>query len=47
MKAEVARAVVRPLVRMDELTEAADLLAAIWGYPARSSSGATGYWPAG
>jgi len=34
MKAEVARAVVRPLVRMDELTEAADLLAAIWGYPA-------------
>jgi predicted GNAT superfamily acetyltransferase len=33
MKAEVAQAVVRPLVDMDELSRAADLLADIWGYP--------------
>ena len=33
MKAEVARAVVRPLVHMRELNRAADLLAEIWGYP--------------
>lgn len=31
MKAEVARALVRPLDGMDELTAAADLLARIWG----------------
>ena len=32
MKAEVARAVVRPLDGMSELTDAAGLLADIWGY---------------
>ena len=33
MKAAVAETVVRPLVEMDELARAADLLAAIWGFP--------------
>ena len=37
MRAAVSQTVVRPLVAMDELARASELLAEIWGYPAGES----------